>query len=175
MKKKLIVILFLLCFMFLASCNTSRPSAYLSSIEENLRRETFIVEFNTNGGSSIDDVRVKGGTTVDIPEAPTKEHADFNGWYSDKDFTLQYNFGKEVWSNMTLYARWIPYHRVIFVTIGGTEVEEQYVKDGYNAEFKETTKEGHDFLGWYLDSEYKNKFDFGTIITEDILLYARWN
>ena len=63
----------------------------------------------------------------------------------------------------------------LFVTIGGTEVEEQYVKDGYNAKFKETTKEGYDFLGWYLDSEYKNKFDFGTIITEDIFLYARWN
>ena len=175
MKKKLIVILFLLCFMFLASCNTSRPSAYLSSIEENLRRETFVIEFNTNGGNFVEDVKVKGGTTLEAPLSPTKEHAEFEGWYSNEELTTKYDFDKPVLSNMTLYAKWVSYYRVTFVTIGGSNVEDQYVKDGSKAEYKETTMEGHEFLGWYLDSEYTNEFDFSTPITKEILLFARWS
>ncbi len=174
MKKIAFIVLILINFVLLASCNTSRPSAYLSSVEENLRKQSFRVAFDTNGGSTVEPTIVKGGTTVSIPETPTKEHADFNGWYTDKELTTQYDFGSIVWADMTLYANWIPYHLVKFVTIGGTEVEDQYVKDGYNATYEKTTKEGYTFDGWYLDSEYKNLFDFGSIITEDIYLYARW-
>ena len=141
---------------------------------ENLRKEMYLVEFDTNGGSMVDAAKVKAGTTLEVPDTPTKTHAEFNGWYSDKELTKEYDFSSLVWHNMTLYARWIPYHLVKFITIGGTEVEDQYIKDGFNATDKETTKEGYTFDGWYIDSEYTKKFDFSSIITEDTYLYARW-
>ena len=34
--------------------------------------------------------------------------------------------------------------------------------------------EGGDFLGWYLDLSDVDEFDFSTLITEDITLYAKW-
>lgn len=34
---------------------------------------------------------------------------------------------------------------------------------------------GYRFIGWYIDEELNTLFDFDTPITEDIVLYAKWN
>ena len=38
----------------------------------------------------------------------------------------------------------------------------------------EPLKEKYIFDGWYLDSEYNNKYDFENVVTEDITLYAKF-
>jgi uncharacterized repeat protein (TIGR02543 family) len=45
-------------------------------------------------------------------------------------------------------------------------------RDGYESElgWYEYT-----FLGWYLESDFETKFDFRSLITEDIVLYAKWD
>jgi len=37
------------------------------------------------------------------------------------------------------------------------------------------TKSGYEFIGWYSDKDLTNKFDYDTILTQDITLYARWS
>ena len=35
-------------------------------------------------------------------------------------------------------------------------------------------RDGYVFAGWYTDTEYTGKYDFSTVVTEDITLYAKW-
>ena len=50
------------------------------------------------------------------------------------------------------------------------EVEENTYCEEYIPE-----RYGYTFLGWYIDEELNNKFDFeNTLIKEDIVLYSKW-
>ena len=61
---------------------------------------------------------------------------------------------------MILYAKWeTAYFTVEFESFGGTLVSTQKVEYGKKLEKVSTTKERYEFLGWYTDSEFKNKFD----------------
>ncbi|MBO4706738.1 MAG: SUMF1/EgtB/PvdO family nonheme iron enzyme [Spirochaetaceae bacterium] len=77
---------------------------------------------------------------------------------------------------------------VTFVSNGGTPVTAASVESGHKAtkptnptKIDYTFSGGADpketkyiFIGWYSDSELKNRFDFNTEITEDTTLYAKW-
>ncbi len=66
-------------------------------------------------------------------------------------------------------------YSVTFNTNGGSEVEKQTIKEGEVAnEPEKPTKEGFSFDGWYTDEDLTEKFDFVTVITSDITLYAGW-
>ena len=81
-----------------------------SNTEENGNEETeetFVVSFNSNGGTTIKDKTVKKGSLVSEPENPEKGEMIFEGWYTDKELTTKYYFNKEVTGNFTLYAKWI--------------------------------------------------------------------
>jgi len=65
-----------------------------------------LVTFDTNGGSVIDAVYVKHGETLMLPEAPTKDGADFIGWYIDEELTEEFDPSKPITSDITLYAKW---------------------------------------------------------------------
>lgn len=68
--------------------------------------EMFTVSFNTNGGSSIDAVKVEAGKTVAKPTSPTKKGHTFNGWYTDSALTKTYDFTSPVTADITLYSKW---------------------------------------------------------------------
>lgn len=70
--------------------------------------ETFVVMFNTNGGSSVRTRYVIGGNPVIRPQDPTKAHQRFAGWYSNAGLTNPYDFSTPVTSDLTLYAKWDP-------------------------------------------------------------------
>ncbi len=64
---------------------------------------------------------------------------------------------------------------VTFDSMGGSRVEPVTVLtyDYVVPSFPE--REGYDFVGWYTDKEYKNLFDFNSmVILGDITLYAKW-
>ena len=66
-------------------------------------------------------------------------------------------------------------YSVTFNTNGGSEVEKQTINEGEVVnEPEKPTKEGFSFDGWYTDEDLTEKFDFVTVITSDITLYAGW-
>lgn len=67
---------------------------------------TYTVNFETNGGSEVADQLVQEGQPAAEPEEPTREGYTFEGWYTDEDLTLEYDFTAAVSGNMTLYAKW---------------------------------------------------------------------
>ena len=84
----------------------------------------------------------------------------FANWYKDanlpneplgKTYTIGYMVGNDIYQ--TDYE------------LGGQEIHKP----------DNPTKDGYNFDGWYLDTDYKTKFDFeNTKITENIVLYAKF-
>lgn len=71
----------------------------------------YTVQFETNGGTTIDNIIVQENLTFDAPEAPAKEQDEnytytFAGWYSDEELKNEYDFNTPVTSDITLYAKW---------------------------------------------------------------------
>ena len=67
-------------------------------------------------------------------------------------------------------------YTVTFESNGGTAVADQEVESGKKAKKPENpTKSGYVFAGWYTDDDtFEQEFAFGTEITANITLYAKW-
>ncbi len=137
-------------------------------------RKNFTVKFDTGGGSLISTQTVEKGKTATLPTNPTKDGFDFLGWYLGED---EYDFSTPVNNNITLTARWkereiLQSFTVTFDTDGGSGVESQTVtKNGKLTLPSEPTKDGYEFIGWYLG---ETRFDFNTEITANLTLTAKW-
>jgi uncharacterized repeat protein (TIGR02543 family) len=85
-------------------------------MEELLRRQaiepeippdiTWVVTFESNGGSLITGQIVGDGGTANRPIEPTRTSYTFNNWYRDSGLTVVYDFKTPVTADITLYARW---------------------------------------------------------------------
>ena len=64
----------------------------------------YTVKFETNGGSTIPDVKTT--SKIAEPENPKKDNYRFDGWFSDEEFTHLFDFNTELNSSLTLYAKW---------------------------------------------------------------------
>jgi uncharacterized repeat protein (TIGR02543 family) len=69
--------------------------------------DSYIVEFESNGGSSVPNQMLNSGDCVIEPNVPTRDGYIFNGWYSDIERTILWNFDTPVENSMVLYADWI--------------------------------------------------------------------
>ena len=66
------------------------------------------VQFESGGGSSVQDQFVQYGEKIIEPEEPVRDGYTFNGWYKDMDRTELWNFQNDtVTGNMTLFAGWM--------------------------------------------------------------------
>nr|AGS52282.1 glycoside hydrolase family 5 [uncultured bacterium contig00061] len=74
----------------------------------NLNLATFTVSFNSNGGSSVNQITgVASGSTISAPAAPTRTGYSFAGWYKEEELTNAWTFATDtVTANTTLYAKW---------------------------------------------------------------------
>ena len=70
---------------------------------------TFIVTFDSDGGTEIPAQTVISGETADLPDAPTKEGYCFEGWFYVRDGVMtEESFGylEPITEDITLRARW---------------------------------------------------------------------
>ncbi len=66
------------------------------------------ISFNSMGGSEVPAQTVSEGFLAAKPEDPTWADHKFQGWYTDTDYSKQWDFEKDtVMEDMYLYARWI--------------------------------------------------------------------
>ena len=133
---------------------------------------TYVVTFDSNGGSAVEPQNVDYRAKVTKPVEPTREGYHFMGWFNgDKEW----NFDEDTMGagNMTLTAKWeINKYTVSFDSKGGIKVDSQIVEHGSTATKPGTPhRNDYTFKGWYLDGK---KFDFSTPITGDITLVAVW-
>lgn len=77
---------------------------------------THTVSFNTNGGGEIPSQEVVDGETATQPTPnPSREDMIFGYWCSDEELNDYFNFSTQIFSDMTLYAKY--YYNVYKKTI----------------------------------------------------------
>lgn len=143
------------------------------------------VAFNTNGhGDAISPALVAHGTKVSAPASPSEYGYNFEGWYTDAKCTAgnQFKFDADgrstetITKDITLFAKWTPKsYKVTFKTDKDTPYHEQSVAyKNFATKPSAPGKPGYIFDGWYEDEDCHDAFNFGTAITGDITLYAKW-
>jgi TRAP transporter TAXI family solute receptor len=77
---------------------------------------------------------------------------------------------------MKYYTTYTVTFNVTFNSTGGSSVSPQTVpvSGGRAKSPTAPTRPGHTFDGWYIDTDYTVLWDFNTIVTSDITLYAKW-
>lgn len=139
-----------------------------------VKEEEFTVKFNSDGGTKVDNQKLKLNEKVSEPAAITKEGYIFSGWYLNN---VKYDFTTPVTKSITLVAKWeedpnVKRYEVKFDSDGGSSVAKQRVIENKTAtQPKNPTRNGFSFDGWYLDNV---KYDFKTKVTKDITLKAKW-
>lgn len=138
--------------------------------------------------------------TVDIdqamtsPEAPTREHYAFLGWYDKRVDGTIFDFSNPITGDMTLYAHWEQSEFQINFDLNGATAADgtatsSYFRKGTSAKTfaddlaSKLSYVGHDFKGWFkskLDTDTdtdsttgQTQVDFANI-SESYTVYAGW-
>lgn len=68
---------------------------------------TYIISFNTDGGSEVQSIILKAGERIELPDPPTKDGYVFTGWYNDRECKRPVNTAVfKANGNMTIFAGW---------------------------------------------------------------------
>ncbi len=153
-----------------------------------LKKVTYTVSFETNGGSAVKEVTVLNGKTVAKPADPTRDGYLFIGWYADSEFKNAFAFDAQpVTADTTIYARWaeesaegIEYTVDFDLNYAATEVPAAVQTIGaklYDLPVPE--RDGYEFLGWWIsmsDDGEKLSFQYkdGMELDAHTTLYALW-
>ena len=110
------------------------------------------------------------GTALALP-APSKECHQFLGWFKDSGLTTPYNEKTMPCENITLHSKWTAINATIIIDfMNGTTEDGSYVCGSVIA-LPAPVKEGHMFLGWFLDQGLSTAFSESTSVTGDLTLY----
>ncbi len=140
-KSKIRIILVLLTFVFLLTTTSCKKK--------------FELEFVTNGGTDISSVTVKKKTEYSLP-TPSKEGYEFDGWYTNSEFTGEAVKSVIITENTVVYAKWSKLGKITIDLNGGTcDTSVIYGKEGESIATLlngiTPLKNGVVFGGWFID------------------------
>lgn len=137
-----------------------------------------VVTFDSVGGSQVTSQSVKRNSKGTAPANPTKENAEFLGWFTDSSYSKQFFFeSNAVTDNMTLYAKWNQTaFTVKFVANGGSAMEPVVTEpNSLIAKPTDPVKSGYYLASWCKDSGLTTPWNFDVDqVTADMTLYAQW-
>ena len=147
MKKIGLSFFVLLSVLFLSSC-----------VEEVMEYE---VNFETNGGSTVEMITIIGDDAVEMPANPTKEGYEFDGWFWDdgefvQSFTINSLKNAPLSDMFKVYAKWTPIEADL-VLLGHDWVVFDTVKISYDSNIdlsflpEDPQRDGYEFDGWFWD------------------------
>jgi len=150
---------------------------------------TYTLTFSTDGGSPVEPITdIASGTSVALPENPSKAGYAFAGWFTDAELTVA--LGSDavlVSADLTLYAKWtsLAGNRVTYVAEGASPetvpVDTAFYSPGDYFMVKATTpiREGYSFLGWNdaydgSGANYGQYYYYTFPASGGVVLYAQW-
>lgn len=146
MEKKRIIIMIMFIVAFIM--------AIISSLIYNNGK--YSVQFETGTNEIILTKYVNKNEKIEEPVAPIKEGYVFKEWQLNGK---TYNFDEEIKDDTILTAEWIKeeYIKIIFDTDSTDIVENKKILKGNSInELPKVTKEGYEFIGWYLGDKLYN-------------------
>jgi uncharacterized repeat protein (TIGR02543 family) len=137
---------------------------------------TYLITFETLGGSLIAAAEVVSGMSIGTPEVPVKNGYQFIGWYLDEDYSNEIDIDTPIFEDQVWYAKWqFDGIYITFDSMGGTDVVTLLGIAGDPLDKPEDpSKEGFVFAGWFLDIMDTEIFTFDVFPQESITLYADW-
>lgn len=136
------------------------------------------VTFDSTGGSAVDTQLVGDGEKASAPANPTRTGYTFAGWSTSQAGGAAYDFNAtSVTGDLTLYAKWTPNtYTVTFNSNGGTSVTSATVEYGRTVTKPiDPTFDDKVFVGWTTDAAGTKPYGFGTPVTGNLTLYAKWS
>lgn len=137
--------------------------------------QKFTVTYLDDSNNLIEAIVYNENTLIQKPSNPIKVGHTFVGWFFGQ--TL-FNFDEPITRNLVLKAKFeenIQTNEKFTVTylddLDNLICEEEYNKNTLIQKPSNPTKEGHSFVGWYLDDTL---FNFDEMITKDLVLKARF-
>jgi uncharacterized repeat protein (TIGR02543 family) len=120
-----------------------------------------------------------------LPTVPAKTGHTFNGWFTSTSGTgTRFTASTRVYSNITVYAFWVPYFTLSYTgngnTLGSSLIDTTKYLKGQTAKVlgKNTLqKDGFTFANWNTQYNAKGKFyapDDTIIVNNSIQLHAAW-
>ena len=135
-----------------------------------------LINFDSNGGSSVKRQVIEKNSLALKPTDPVKNGYKFTGWYTDEALTTPFKFSTKVDKNIVLYAGWEAIQNIIkYETNGGNEISDGvFVTGEMHVLPSDPVKEGYTFKGWYTDSDFIAKYQ-EDIVSSSFTLYALWS
>ena len=141
---------------------------------------TYTVNFNSNGGSSVSSKTVTFGSNYGSLPTPSRTGYTFAGWYTAASGGTQITSSSTMNTNanVTLYAHWSPRtFTVSFDSNGGSAVSSKSVTyDSTYGTLPTPTRTGYTFVGWFTAASGGSQVTSSTkvTITGNQTLYAHW-
>jgi|GEM_PF-6495392 len=138
----------------------------------------YYVFFMDNNGRVVETREGKTGdviSTDNVTIALSSEEG-IEGWYKDSALTQKVESVTLSDSDITLYPNIQKGHYIYFNTgDGGSNIDPMFVEPSkVSVAPAEPTKAGYVFAGWYTDEECTSTFTFGSELSSDVTLYAKW-
>ena len=129
-----------------------------------------VIDFNSDGGSTVSSQSVRDGLTANKPDDPTKEGYEFAGWYDGDE---KWDFKYAVTEDVSLKAKWNIKSYQVSLSYKSSEATITGAGNyNYNSNvtIKITPKDGYKYLGLYKDNslvtdkaEYSFKMPAGNV------------
>lgn len=137
------------------------------------------VTFDVAGGNeTYPQQDVAYGDLVTDPGTPTRDGYTFVGWFYEN---TQWEFDKIGMPNeeLTLTAKWTAktYEATYKFNYDGAPADQlqDITHDQRIAPIADPTRTGYRFDGWYTDAAGTQRYDFNTLVSGPVTLYAKWN
>ncbi|MDE5868527.1 MAG: InlB B-repeat-containing protein, partial [Anaeroplasmataceae bacterium] len=117
---------------------------------------------------------IKANQTVEQPTDPVKTGSTFKGWSTNKDSFVEFIFTSPIQKDTNLYAFYETNQYIVNYYVSNTLYKTQTIN--YNSTTtapQDPTDSNLVFEGWYLEENFRTKFNFETPITNSINLYAK--
>ena len=138
------------------------------------------VTFDSNGGTEVtpNPQYVIPNDKATKPADPTRTGYTFDGWVKKGTNTKFDVTNTKITENTDLVAKWTPIeYKITYETDGGTNAPSNPPTYTINSvvDFKDPTKDGYVFKGWYTDPELtKPIYGIPLGSTGDKTIYAKW-
>jgi uncharacterized repeat protein (TIGR02543 family) len=128
----------------------------------------YTVTFKDYDGSVLKtQENIEYNTSATAPDDPKRTGYTFKGW--NKSFT-------NITENTDIIAEYdINKYTITFDSNGGSAVENQEIDYNSKVNVPESpVLDKYTFVGWYANPDLSIKYDFNTLVTSNLTLYAKW-